>query len=65
MQIVVRKLQKEDIPALARIEAETFSMPWSERAFRELLERPIALISWRWPRDGWWEGQGAPICAAK
>ena len=40
MQIVVRKLQKEDIPALARIEAETFSMPWSERAFRELLERP-------------------------
>lgn len=40
MQIVVRKLQEEDIQALVRIEAETFSMPWSENAFRELLSRP-------------------------
>lgn len=40
MQIVVRRLQEEDIPALAKIEAETFSMPWSENAFRELLNRP-------------------------
>lgn len=40
MQIVIRKLQEEDIGSLARIEAETFSMPWSEKAFRELLDRP-------------------------
>ena len=40
MQIVIRRLQEEDIGALARIEAETFSMPWSEKAFRELLDRP-------------------------
>ena len=40
MQIVVRMLRAEDIKPLARIEAETFSMPWSENAFRELLERP-------------------------
>lgn len=40
MDIVVRKLQEGDIPELSRIEAESFSMPWSADAFRELLDRP-------------------------
>lgn len=40
MRIVIRKLQEEDIKALAEIEAQTFSMPWSENAFRSLLESP-------------------------
>ena len=39
MEIVVRELREEDIPELSRIEAEAFSMPWSEEAFRELLTR--------------------------
>lgn len=40
MEIVVRELQEGDIPKLARIESESFSMPWSADAFRELLDRP-------------------------
>lgn len=40
MEIVVRELREGDIPELARIEAESFSMPWSADAFRELLDRP-------------------------
>lgn len=40
MGIEIRKLREEDIEALAEIEAQTFSMPWSANAFRELLERP-------------------------
>lgn len=37
MRIEIRELRNEDTAALAKIEAETFSMPWSENAFRELL----------------------------
>lgn len=40
MEITVRELREGDIPELSRIEAESFSMPWSEEAFRELLTRP-------------------------
>lgn len=40
MEIVVRELREGDIPELARIEAESFSMPWSADAFRELMDRP-------------------------
>ncbi len=39
-KITVRELRKEDIPELSRIEAESFSMPWSAAAFGELLTRP-------------------------
>ncbi len=38
MQVEVRELREEDIGILAEIEAEAFSMPWTERDFRELLE---------------------------
>ncbi len=40
MEIEVRELREEDIPELGRIEAASFSMPWSVEAFRELLSRP-------------------------
>lgn len=39
-KITVRELRKEDIPELSRIEAESFSMPWSAAAFGDLLKRP-------------------------
>ena len=38
MEIVIRALQNSDIEALAEIESETFSVPWSKKAFEELLE---------------------------
>ena len=38
MQVEVRELREEDAGALAEMEAEAFSMPWTERDFRELLE---------------------------
>ena len=37
MEITVRELQEDDIEELARIESESFSMPWSAEAFRDLL----------------------------
>lgn len=37
MEITVRKLREEDIPRLAEIEAEAFSMPWTARDFKNLL----------------------------
>ena len=40
MDITVRALRDEDIAGVAEIEAESFSMPWSEQAFRDLLSRP-------------------------
>lgn len=36
----MRALRQEDVEALARIEAESFSMPWSKEAFEELLAHP-------------------------
>ena len=49
MKITVRKLQEEDIEALSRIEADSFSMPWSANAFRDLLLQPYCtyLVVWR------------------
>lgn len=40
MEITVRELREGDIPELSRIEEESFSLPWSAEAFRELLNRP-------------------------
>ena len=36
--IEIRELRDEDVAALARIEEESFSMPWSETDFRNLLQ---------------------------
>ncbi|MGN0167889.1 MAG: ribosomal protein S18-alanine N-acetyltransferase [Acetatifactor sp.] len=38
MQITVRELREEDIEELSRIEAESFSLPWSAQDFRDLLK---------------------------
>lgn len=40
MRLEIRELRECDIRALAEIEAENFSMPWSENAFRGLLDNP-------------------------
>lgn len=37
MRVEIRELREGDIEALARIEAESFSMPWTRQDFRELL----------------------------
>lgn len=37
MEIEIRELREEDIEELARIESESFSMPWSAESFRKLL----------------------------
>ncbi len=52
MQVEIRPLQENDIGALAEIEAEAFSMPWSEQGFRELLNHSycfylVALVQGR------------------
>lgn len=40
MNIIIRKLRNDDIEALSRIEAASFSMPWSPGDFADLLSRP-------------------------
>ncbi len=39
MNITIRKLQDSDIEPLSRIEAASFSMPWSAQDFRDLLSK--------------------------
>lgn len=43
MKIVIRKLKAEDIEEVSRIEEETFSMPWSPKAFAALVDAPGSL----------------------
>ncbi len=43
VNVHIRPLRPEDIPALARLEREIFSVPWSQRAFEELLEHDYSL----------------------
>lgn len=37
--IIIREMMESDVGDVARIEEETFSMPWSENAFREMITR--------------------------
>lgn len=39
MHIEIRELQEKDIESISRIEAESFSMPWSPQDFKDLLSR--------------------------
>ncbi len=41
-QVTVRPMDENDIPALAAIEKECFSLPWSEQAFRDSCALPYA-----------------------
>lgn len=43
LQIEIRNLREEDIVPLSRIEAESFSMPWSPQDFRDLLNRDYCI----------------------
>ncbi len=37
MSLIIRRLEESDTGRLAEIESESFSRPWSEQSFRELL----------------------------
>ncbi len=41
---IIRKMTRDDIPAVAAIEAANFSQPWSEELFSRELENPQAVI---------------------
>lgn len=43
MQMVVRRMTEKDVPEAAALEAASFSMPWSEKAFYEQLGKSNAL----------------------
>lgn len=40
----VRFMTAEDIPAVYEIERQSFSLPWSEKSFRESLDLPHAIF---------------------
>ena len=37
--IVIRKMQREDLPEVCAIEKDNFSLPWSEKSFLDSMER--------------------------
>lgn len=41
-QIVIRRMREEDLEQVSRLEEETFSMPWSISAFRDMINHPDA-----------------------
>lgn len=41
--LIIRELQDEDIEALSRIEAASFSMPWSAQDFADLLKHDYCM----------------------
>ncbi len=43
MSIVIRELELRDAKPLSVIEASSFSMPWTEKDFADLLDRPYCL----------------------
>ncbi len=38
-EIIVRKMQRSDLPQVCEIENDNFSLPWSEKSFLESMER--------------------------
>lgn len=40
--ITLRRMEERDAASVARLEAANFSMPWSEKDFREILHREYA-----------------------
>lgn len=41
--ITIRHMQKEDVPAISRLEEAAFSMPWSPAAFMDMVDREDSL----------------------
>lgn len=44
-EIVIEKMQEEDIPQVAQIEARVCSMPWSEQGFLEALKQDVLFVT--------------------
>ena len=44
MKIIIREMQPEDVSAVAALEAECFSEPWSEQAFLDALKQSEAMM---------------------
>lgn len=42
--LLVREGRREDLPTVVAIERASFPTPWSERGFRNVLERPDAVL---------------------
>ncbi|MCM1104759.1 MAG: tRNA (adenosine(37)-N6)-threonylcarbamoyltransferase complex dimerization subunit type 1 TsaB [Clostridium sp.] len=40
--VIIRRMREEDLEQVSRLEEETFSMPWSIAAFREMVNHPDA-----------------------
>lgn len=40
--VIIRRMREEDLEQVSRLEEETFSMPWSISAFREMVNHPDA-----------------------
>ena len=38
-EIVIRKMQAEDLPEVCEIEKDNFSLPWSEKSFKDSMGR--------------------------
>lgn len=43
-ELLIRCMQKTDVPEVAKLEAEIFSVPWSEKSFLEEVEREERLF---------------------
>lgn len=41
--MTIRPMKKEDVPVISKLAKENFSMPWSEKAFWEVLDREDSL----------------------
>lgn len=44
-EIIIGKMQETDIPQVAKIEAEVFSMPWSEQGFQDALKQDTIFVT--------------------
>ena len=50
--IKIRRMRQEDVPGVLQVEEESFSQPWSARAFHMELESPIAYYLVAEDREG-------------
>ena len=58
-EILIRKMTIEDIPVVHEVEVQSFSIPWSEKAFEESLGYSHAIF---WLRNGMAALQDMPEC---
>lgn len=40
--MMIRRMDAQDVSSVAQIEKNTFSLPWSEKSFRDALDNPYA-----------------------